>query len=192
MPTAPERPLVDPSTCHQQAGAPVPGKAPSPVAPRAGGSHGAISSGYASSAKQEDERAAQCEDLSCTVAQAAPAAPLLSAAARPCTRAAERAGEKGFEKRRRSRRGNARIFKAWRCRRAAMERIIEARKRARGGFLGPLRTGQDRYVEPENRWGPGPQAAQRPRYLSSTVEEAHVACAQHADPQKNPPPPRRR
>ena len=37
--------------------------------------------------------------------------------------------------------------------RAAMERIIEARKRARGGFLGPLRTGQDRYVEPENRWG---------------------------------------
>ena len=111
MPTAPEPPLVDPSTCHQQTGAPVPDKAPSPVAPRAGGSHGAISSGYAS-AKQEDERAAQCEDLSCTVAQAAPAAPLLSAAARPCTHAAERAGEKGFEKRSRSRRGNARIFKA--------------------------------------------------------------------------------
>ena len=36
----------------------------------------------------------------------------------------------------------------------AMERIIEARKRARGGFLGPLRAGQDRYVELENRWGP--------------------------------------
>ena len=35
-----------------------------------------------------------------------------------------------------------------------MERIIEARKRARGGFLGPLRTGQEADVEPENRWGP--------------------------------------
>ena len=35
----------------------------------------------------------------------------------------------------------------------AMERIIEARKRARGGFLGPLRTGQEADVEPENRWG---------------------------------------
>ena len=37
-----------------------------------------------------------------------------------------------------------------------------------------------------------PQAAQRPTYLSATVEQAHVACAQHANPQKNPPPPRRR
>ena len=46
---------------------------------------------------------------------------------------------------------------------AAMERIIEARKRARGGFLGPLRTGQEADVEPENRRGTVPQAAQRPR-----------------------------
>ena len=73
-----------------------------------------------------------------------------------------------------------------------MERIIEARKRARGGFLGPLRAGQDRDVEPGNRRAAAARAAQRPRSLSATVEEAHVACAQHADPQKNPPPPRRR
>ena len=46
---------------------------------------------------------------------------------------------------------------------SAMERIIEARKRARGGFSGPLRTGQDTDVEPENRWAAAARAAQRPR-----------------------------
>ena len=45
----------------------------------------------------------------------------------------------------------------------AMERIIEARKRARGGFSGPLRTGQVADAELENRWGAAPQAAQHPR-----------------------------
>ena len=48
---------------------------------------------------------------------------------------------------------------------AAMLRITHGRKPHGTDFGGPLRLALVRNVEPENRWGAVPQAAQRPTFL---------------------------